>query len=108
MRALFCSRTFFLTAFSWHSSVRAEVLDTLCFCLEQSLVREAISFMWALVDYNARMLSAIITMNVEDPTAVGPSTGNSRNWSAILVSLSHSHLAGKPMCIPLQGLSRGL
>ena len=59
-------------------------------------MREAISFMWALVDYNARMLSAIITMNVEDPTAAHPS--NPRDWSVILVSSCLAALAHSQAC----------
>lgn len=52
------------------------------------MVNEAVSFQWALVDYNPRMSCAIITCNVEAMNAPQSSSGSPRDWPAILVSLS--------------------
>ena len=57
-------------------------------CLVQETVHEAICFMWALVRYNPRMVSAFTTCNMEAPNAPQSSSGNPRDWLATLVSLS--------------------
>ncbi|BDA45153.1 hypothetical protein COCOBI_06-6330 [Coccomyxa sp. Obi] len=53
----------------------------------EALVREMIEFYWALVDYNPTTLSWLPSINVEDPSAPGPSTGDPRDWPAILESM---------------------
>ena len=60
------------------------------------MVNEAVSFLWALVDHNPRMSCAIITCNVEAPYAAQSSSGNPRDWPAILVS----HPSAKSELIP--------
>lgn len=63
------------------------------------MVNEALSFLWALVDYNPRMSCAIITCNVEAPHAAQTSSGNPRDWPAILVNLSCSHQSESSLLI---------
>ncbi|EIE21052.1 hypothetical protein COCSUDRAFT_48251 [Coccomyxa subellipsoidea C-169] len=57
----------------------------------EKLVHEAIAFMWALVDYNQQMLSAITTINVEAPAKAQPfHPSKPRDWPAILARMQLS------------------
>lgn len=52
----------------------------------QGMANEANSFLWALIDHNPRMLSALTACNVEAPSAAQPpSEDHHRDWPAILV-----------------------
>ena len=55
----------------------------------QGMANEANSFLWALIDHNPRMLSALTACNVEAPSAPQPlSEDHHRDWPAILVFLA--------------------
>lgn len=42
--------------------------------------------MWALIEHNPRMLTALTTCNMEAPSAAPSASGNPTDWQAILVS----------------------
>lgn len=64
-------------------------------CTLQALVCEMSEFFWALVDYNPTTLNLLPSMNIENPSAPAPSSGDPRDWPTILVSCSaavYSHV----------------
>ncbi len=53
----------------------------------QELVHGVTTFMWAMFELNPRTLDALVTLNVERPSAaLKTASSDPRDWPAILVS----------------------
>ncbi|BDA45164.1 hypothetical protein COCOBI_06-6450 [Coccomyxa sp. Obi] len=53
----------------------------------EGLVREAIEFLWVMVDHCPHVLNSLVTLNVENPSGPQATAGDTRDFPAILAAM---------------------